>query len=117
MPTVKVGRTDEFEELRAKVVDVGGIEIGIIRTRDKFLAIRNQCPHKLSPICEGRISGTMLPSSPGERVYGMESKLLVCPSHGFEYDMDTGLSVFNGTKLRLKMYKTSVQDGSLYVTV
>jgi nitrite reductase (NADH) small subunit len=116
MTKLKAGSVDEFKESEAKIIVLNGVEIGIIRLGERFFAMRNSCPHRLAPICKGKITGTMLPSSPGELIYGMDGKLIRCPWHGYDYDIETGKCLFNGTNLKVKTYETSTLDGEVFVT-
>jgi nitrite reductase/ring-hydroxylating ferredoxin subunit len=114
---VEVGKVADFIPGKIKIVEIDGREIGVaLRSNGKFCAVRNHCPHKGAPICRGMITGTFLPSGPGEMVYGMDGQLLVCPWHGFEFDLETGKALTD-EKMKLLMYPTSVEDGSVYVTL
>jgi nitrite reductase/ring-hydroxylating ferredoxin subunit len=100
------------------MVDAGGEQIGVVQLQNGELrAVRNWCPHKGAPICRGIVGGTWPPSGPGELAYGREGEVLVCPWHGFEYDLKTGKEMFETGVTRLRMYPVSVQDGQVYVTI
>jgi nitrite reductase/ring-hydroxylating ferredoxin subunit len=114
---VEVGAVGDFAAGAIRIVEIDGREIGVaLRNTGEFVAMRNHCPHKGAPLCKGKISGTFLPSAPGELVYGMDGKLIVCPWHGFEFDLDTGKAVTDD-KLKLQLFPTVVRDGKVYVTV
>src|SRR5690348_15114280 len=85
-----VGSVDEFPAGTIQLRDVGARSLGIVNTGSKLYAVLNVCPHALAPVCEGRLTGTMLPSAPGEAVWGLENRLLRCPWHGYEYDLEEG---------------------------
>jgi 3-phenylpropionate/trans-cinnamate dioxygenase ferredoxin subunit len=94
-----------------KIVDVGGRSIGVFNIDGELKAIRNICPHHGAPLCLGELTGTNLPSEPGRYVWGMEGRILRCPWHGFEFDIDTGRTIYDPDDLRVKVYPVSVEDG------
>lgn len=113
---VPVGRVADFPEGEFRVVTVNDVEVGVLRGDDaEWAAVRNFCPHRAAPICAGRVGGTMLPAQPGELVYGMEGKVVRCPWHGFEFDLETGTSVMGVTRGRLQIYAVAELDGVVYV--
>ncbi len=111
-----VGRADDFPIDAIRIVRIGKHEIGIIRGRDGvFHAVLNVCPHRGAPVCRGTIGGTMLPSAPGELRYGREGKILKCPWHGYEFDIETGASSFGIIRGRLRKFPTELREGEVYV--
>ena len=55
----------------------------------------------------------MLPSEPQEYVWGMENRILQCPWHGYEFDIETGKTIYDPDDLRVKVYPVSVEDGKV----
>jgi nitrite reductase/ring-hydroxylating ferredoxin subunit len=84
-----VGSLVEFPPGSRRIVRVGGREIGVFRVGDELYAIRNRCPHQGAPLCTGRIAHRVVSSAAG-RVERVPGNLLVCPWHGWRYDMSTG---------------------------
>jgi 3-phenylpropionate/trans-cinnamate dioxygenase ferredoxin subunit len=96
------------------IVDVDGRSIGIFNIDGRaFRAIRNVCPHHGGPLCLGELTGTMLPSEPNEYSWGMEEGVLRCPWHGYEFDLETGRTIYDPDDLRAKVYPVTVEDGSV----
>ena len=115
---VAVGPAAGFPVGRFVVMDVAGQQIGVVQLRSGELrAVRNWGPHKGAPICRGIIGGTWPPSAPGALEYGREGEVLVCPWHGYEYDLDTGRELYQPVPTRLRMFPVTVRDGQVYVTV
>ena len=115
---VEVGKADDFPVGKFKIVTIEGREIGIARLANgEFRAVRNHCPHKGAPVCKGFISGTALPSAPGELVYGHDGEVLVCPWHGYEFDLNTGIQMYQGDASKLLMYPAQLQGDSVMVTL
>ncbi|HEX2236592.1 MAG TPA: Rieske 2Fe-2S domain-containing protein [Actinomycetota bacterium] len=106
----RVGSVHELTSERCRVVIVAGREIGVLRVGSGFFAVRNACPHKGAPLCEGTVGGTFLPSRPNEYVFGMEDRVLRCPWHGWEFDLATGKSLFQPDEIRVKVYRVTVED-------
>lgn len=115
---VSVGKAADFPVGKFTIVQVDGREIGITQLKNgEFRAVRNHCPHKGAPVCKGFISGTMLPGSVGELVYGRDGEILVCPWHGYEFDLNTGEQVYQDDKGKLLMYPAALKDGEVVVTL
>jgi nitrite reductase/ring-hydroxylating ferredoxin subunit len=51
----------------------------------------------------------------GSYGYGRENEIVVCPWHGYEYDLGTGEAVVRDPHLKVKVYEVTVEDG--YVTI
>lgn len=92
-----------------KIVEIDGKSIGVFNVNGDYHAIRNACPHQLAPLCVGKVSGTTLPSEPGEFNYGRENEIIRCPWHGWEFDITTGRSVFNPHRCRVRSFKVTVE--------
>lgn len=115
---VVVGKASDFTVGQLRIVEVDGREIGIARLPSgEFRAVRNVCPHKGAPVCKGFISGTALPSAPGELVYGRDGEVLVCPWHGYEFDLNDGMQLYQSDPSKLLMYPAQLQDDSVVVTL
>ncbi|MCS6920934.1 MAG: Rieske 2Fe-2S domain-containing protein [Elioraea sp.] len=111
----------EFGRRGRKVVVVRGKEIGIFRLGRTFYAWENSCAHAGGPVCQGRIMNRV-----EERIAGDGRSLgfrfsrarvnIVCPWHGYEYDIRTGRHQGNPA-LRLKSVAVRVRNGEVYVVV
>jgi len=112
--SVAAGKVDDLTVGKFKVLELEGREVGVAKLADgRIVAVRNVCPHKGAPVCRGPVSGTFLDSQPGELIYGREGELLVCPWHGFEFDLATGKALTDDCKLL--MFPTSVKNGEIFV--
>jgi len=107
---IDVGTVDEFDEGRLRLVKVRTMEIGVMRWRGEWFAVRNICPHHAGPLCEG-IIGPSLVADGGDGFAGVESRPVVaCAWHRWEFDMRTGECMVDPA-LRAKTYPVVV-DGS-----
>jgi nitrite reductase (NADH) small subunit len=110
-----LGKIEEFPDRKITIREVDGTSVGIFRDGEEFSAMLNICPHRAAPVCQGLMGGTMLPSGPGEFVYGMDGLVLRCPWHGWEFDVRNGESVGPVDKRNLTMLAIEVEGGDVYV--
>lgn len=110
-----VGSIDDFPQGQCRILDVGKRSVGVYRLGARFYALLNYCPHHGAPICLGKLSGTMLPSAPGEYEYGLDGTVLRCPWHGWEFDIDSGRCLFGVDRARLKTYPVKVVSGRVTI--
>lgn len=106
-----VGTVSEIPPGERKIIQAGNRTIGVFNVGGAFYALRNTCPHQGAPLCKGHVTGTTLPSQPGEYIWAKEGEILRCPWHGWEFDITNGRSVFNPHKLRVKTYEVTVEPG------
>ena len=121
VPEIYVGIESEFEEERRKIIVVGDVEIGVFRINGQYHAIHNVCVHQGGPVCQGEIIHKVEEilgqdrTSQGLR-FSEDQVHIVCPWHGFEYNIKTGIHA-GYSKMRLKKFKTQVREGKVYVVV
>jgi 3-phenylpropionate/trans-cinnamate dioxygenase ferredoxin subunit len=98
------------------VLEVGGRSIGVFNVDGCLFALRNSCPHQGAELCAGTLGGTMIPSQPLTYEYALEGRVLRCPWHGWEFDLETGEKLFDpGSRARVKTYAVAVEDGVVVV--
>jgi 3-phenylpropionate/trans-cinnamate dioxygenase ferredoxin component len=71
-----VCRTDELPPGERRIVDAGGIRIGLFNVDGKLLAIEDRCSHDDGPLAEG-------PFDP-------DRCTVECPRHGSLFDLQSG---------------------------
>jgi len=121
MPEILVGNEIDFEKEDRKIIIQGELEIGVFRVNGDFHAYQNQCAHRGGPVCQGKILGKVEEVLADDQTsqglkFSEESIHIICPWHGFEYDLRNGRNA-GDERLRLKKYEVRVQDGSVYVIV
>lgn len=116
-----VGLASEFSDETRKVIEVNGMEIAIFRWNGQYYAFENFCLHMGGPVGEGVILGkveAVLDENKcylGERFSETEFHL-VCPWHGYEYDIETGR--FAGDRRRkLRKFEVQQRQEKVYVRV
>lgn len=109
----------ELEEKKAYTYVVNDVEVGIIRLKEEIYAYENYCLHQGGPLCLGEVAGKVkLELDENQAVveeYVSEDEIcVVCPWHGYEYDVKTGECV-GRPKLKLRKMKVNVKEGQLFV--
>jgi nitrite reductase (NADH) small subunit len=110
---VPVGPADDVRREGCRMVSVAGRPVGVISVGKEFYAVADRCPHMGASMCAGSLSGTFLPSAPHELVYGMDQRVLRCPWHGWEFDLESGRSLLEPRRFGLKTYRVSEVDGQV----
>lgn len=121
MAEVLVCKREEVPEGGVRVVEVGNLEIGVIRHDDAFYAYRNLCPHQGGPACEGvRMAGVFDELDAEGRYLGQrfdqDDMHIVCPWHGYEFHLKDGVNVCDA-RLRLRKFEVTERDGNVYLEV
>lgn len=116
-----VGGTSELNEGERKIVPLGNTEIGVYRIKGKLYAYENLCAHQGGPACEGLLMPKVEDVIANDKTYqGMRFNYdewhIVCPWHGWEYDVATGEFLGN-RKFRLKNYEVIEKDERIYVLI
>ena len=115
------GAREKVPEGGRLVVDVGETTIGIFRTGGRLYAYLNTCAHQGGPVCQGK----MIPrvdeviDERGEShgfKFDEEDLHIVCPWHGFEYSIKTGV---HPGRRSARLISVPVEEGpdGIYVTV
>ena len=88
-----------------------GRSIGVFNVGGDFFALRNVCPHQGGPLCQGVLSGFVVPGGPGEYRYLRRGEILRCPWHGWEFDVRTGQSYVDPARTRVRTYPVELVPG------
>jgi 3-phenylpropionate/trans-cinnamate dioxygenase ferredoxin subunit len=107
-----VASVDEIPPGGRKIVEVGGISIGVFNLGGEFFALRNRCPHQGGPLCEGKLWGLLESPAPGQFKLSRPGEILSCGWHGWEFDVRTGQSWTDPRRLRTRTYHVAVTPGS-----
>jgi len=117
--TYRVAGVDEIPENGGVLADLGGREVGVFKAKGKLYAYDNRCIHQGGPVCSGEVLGAtkLLLDERGEalrEILDEDEMRLVCPWHGWEYDLVTGEAAHD-RRLRLRRFEVTVADGIVYV--
>jgi nitrite reductase (NADH) small subunit len=106
-----IGSTQELPPGAHRVVEVDGREIGVFNVAGKYHALPNLCPHQIGPLCQGRVSGTLVATKETRwsRQWAYDGEIVTCPWHGLEYHIPTG-QCLAFSEIRLRTYDVVVED-------
>jgi nitrite reductase/ring-hydroxylating ferredoxin subunit len=73
----------------------GRAGVGVFNVGGAYHALRNLCPHKLGPLCTGRVSGRVVAAAPPTAAdpdleMVREGEIIRCPWHLWEFEIATG---------------------------
>jgi nitrite reductase (NADH) small subunit len=118
MAELYVGKADDLSEGERTLVSHGTHEIAVFRVKGTLRAFLNLCPHQGGPACEGvlinRVEEIIAPDKTYQGMRFTDDLHVVCPWHGWEFDVETGLCAGDG-KLKLRSFPVMERDGEVYV--
>ena len=99
MPFVRVASTDEILPGQGALVERDGFAVAVFNAGGGcFYACSPLCPHEDGPLAEGWLEG----------------ESVVCPWHGFDFDLRTGRCFIND-QLTVPVYLVRVRAGAVEV--
>jgi nitrite reductase/ring-hydroxylating ferredoxin subunit len=121
MEQVRVASRSELEDGARVVVQVGGEEIVVLAHDGEVFAYGNVCPHQGGPVGEGMIVGrveavTDEHGRPRGEAFSKTDLHLVCPWHGFEFNLRSGVCATN-RKLALRRFETALVGDDVYLVL
>lgn len=91
-----------------RIVTLAGKSIGVFNLGGRYFALRNHCPHRGAPLCEGQLGDLVTARAPYHRENQRPGEILRCPWHGWEFDVATGRSICSPDTIRTKSYPAGV---------
>jgi nitrite reductase/ring-hydroxylating ferredoxin subunit len=98
-----------------KLTQVNGRAIVVFNLGGEFFALNNRCPHRGGNLHQGIQTGLVQSKEPGRYDYSRRGEMVKCPWHGWEFDIRTGQSWCDPSRIRLRHYPVSVQSGTRLV--
>jgi nitrite reductase/ring-hydroxylating ferredoxin subunit len=113
---VKVAETTELNADGSRVItEVDGQEIAVFHHDESYYAVLNYCIHQAGPLCEGGMSGNYeIDEDEWDWSYDDEEKFIVCPWHGWMFDITTGVSP-KDDRYAVPTYDVEVEGEDIYV--
>jgi nitrite reductase/ring-hydroxylating ferredoxin subunit len=116
---VVVALAGDIPERGRTVVEVDGAEIGIFRLNGTLHAYENYCAHAGGPVCQGMLIQRVVEALDDQHrslgdFYSETDLNIVCPWHGYEYDVATGEHPGYPT-IRLRSYDVEESGGEVIV--
>lgn len=121
MEDYTVASADELSDGDRIIVQVKGRDIGVFNIDGEYYAYTSWCAHQGGPACEGRITGTMEANCNPEtrnieKKWGRDGEILLCPWHGWEYDLKTGQALPR-EDVKLPSCPIREEDGDVIVSL
>ena len=120
MDEILVGDFAELAEGDHKIFALDALEVGVFRVGDQVFAYENNCPHAGGPVCQGkifnRVDEGLTPDKKSTGLRFSDRRHIVCPWHGYEFDVETGAHPGN-PRIKLRRVKVDVREGRIYVRV
>lgn len=96
---VRVGPVEALPEGGQTEVSVEGVSVVVVQFEGQFYALRNNCTHKDYPLLGGDVSAGRI----------------TCEKHGAKFELATGKPRALPAVKPVRLYRTEVEDGQLYV--
>jgi nitrite reductase (NADH) small subunit len=121
MPDINIGAITEFSDPGRKIIGFDRFEVAVFKLDGEFFAYLNQCPHMGGPACQGRmlakVEEVIAEDKTSKGMAFSKTRMhVVCPWHGFEFDIRTGQHPGN-PRARLRKMDVRVSDGDVLLTV
>lgn len=121
MAAVLIGKVSDFKLRDRKVVVVGEREVGVFRLGPDFYAWENSCAHMGGPVCQGKVLSRVEERIGADRRslgfrFSETQVNIVCPWHGYEYDIRTGCHQGNPA-VRLQSVPLEVRGDEVYLLI
>ncbi|MDZ8105658.1 MAG: NifU family protein [Nostoc sp. DedQUE12a] len=95
---VKVATIEQVPEFGVLAVKLAGTSLILYRQGVTFKCYRNACAHLGNPLEEGKV----------------ENSIITCPSHGFEYSLETG-KCLTAPDISLQSYPVHIKGDKVFV--
>ena len=114
----RIGDIAELKAAGRTTVRLADRTATVFFVEGQWYAYENRCPHAGGPVCQGRILPRVRTDiEAGGRVsepyFSRDEFNLVCPWHGWEFDLRSGQSVTDSRR-RLRKIPVEVRDDGLY---
>lgn len=94
-------KVSEVPDWGKKLVQVGGQQILLVKSKGVLYACEHECPHQGAPM-----QGALL----------KEAGFISCPRHGYRFDLKTG-ACKDHPECTLKVYPLEVRGDEIFVEV
>ena len=112
MEFIEVAHVNDLPLGRVKSVRVGEETVALYRTAKGFFASESRCPHRGGSLAHGIQTAIVESKVPGEYLCSRPGEMVKCPWHGWEFDIRSGKSWCDPTRLRVRQYPVAVRAGT-----
>ena len=95
----EVGEAGDFPDGEKRCKTAGTMPVVVCKVEGKLQAFQNMCPHAGLPVSDG----------------GLNGKVIVCPYHGFAYDVETGKNVDFEGDVPLRKFDVRESEGKVEI--
>ena len=110
-----VASTSEIPPGERKLFTVKGRPIAVFNIGGEYFGLLNRCPHQGGSLCEGVVTGLLQSRDPGQYVYTRKGEIVRCPWHGWEFDIRTGQSYCDPSRIKTRAYPVATASGASVV--
>ena len=103
MAELDVCPVEELPPCSVKIVYAGTIAVGVYNLGGEYYALEDRCSHDDGPLCEGE--------------WDEETCRVICPRHGSNFDLRTGVPLSLPAFEPVATYPVTVEDGMVMVEV
>ena len=119
MRQVNIGSASKFADPGRKVVACARFEVAVFKLDGEFFAYLNQCPHMGGPACQGKMIAKVEEIIAEDRsskgmMFSKTKMHVVCPWHGYEFDIRTGVHPGN-PRAQLRKIKIAVSGDDVII--
>lgn len=117
-----IGNEEMLDPGEKVTLELEGRDIAVFNVDGELFAYTSWCAHQGGPCGEGNITGTYVDSSfdrenlQTQLEWGKENKILNCPWHGWEYDIETGECISKKNR-RIPSHDVEIRDGNIIVEI
>jgi len=88
----------------------------MIRWDSRVYAIRNICPHMGARLSDGKVGPRIVSEHPlQERTADRNRPVVLCPWHGWTFDLLSGCSLYDPDRHRVRSYPVTIEAGRVIV--
>ena len=99
MAWIAVCPVEELPPGEMKLVRTGTVDVGVYNLDGELLALEDRCSHDDGPLCEGD--------------WDPEEGVVICPRHGSNFDIRTGVPLSLPAFEPVETYAVRVEDGTI----
>ena len=95
---------------------VAGRRIAVARVGMRsYRAFADTCPHEAASLAKGSVESMWVSEEVGTHRASAERRVVVCPWHNFEFDLDSGHAVCEPDRARVSIYPAHLEGGEVVV--
>ena len=119
MREVNIGPASEIADPGRKLIGFENFEVAVFKLDGEFFAYLNHCPHMGGPACQGKMIAKVEEIIAEDRtskgmMFSKTKMHVVCPWHGYEFDIRTGVHPGN-PRAQLRKIKIAVSGDDVII--